>query len=234
MKRLVVQSNYLLLWTDTNYVNPNAVFSMKNTIFNFSPDTGVFEIKESGSGAHTFTNDEIQLGNVLGEGDVPYDQGSLFTFLTENTGNFNPAPGGSGAFLETVIEISSAQILAMGSAITLLASPGLGKYYEIQKVIFEYTHNTTAYIFPTSPTFYLDGCFDVYVDKILLTTATSGVILANANVRNTYVSGGTNVKYNRDALNSPLIMGTTNGDNPTTGNGTLRVIIFHKTRTFGE
>jgi hypothetical protein len=41
------------------------------------------------------------------------------------------------------------------------------------------------------------------------------------------------VRTNRDVLNSNLVIGTQNNDNPISGNGTLRVKITYKIETFG-
>lgn len=144
---------------------------------------------------------------------------------------------GSNEYTTVVVPVSSAQILAMGgSPITLLSSPGAGKYYVINRVTLEYTFNTTPYTFSVSPTFYLDGCFDSYIDRALLTTSTNSVATISGNLRNTYQvgsgSGSVSVKTNRDILNANLIMGTPNGDNPTAGDGTMNVIIEYKIVTF--
>ena len=157
-------------------------------------------------------------------GKIVTDIGQLVTAANEGS-------------VPTIVEVSSAQILAMGTTpIELLAAPGAGKYFDIDKVIIEYLHNGTAYTVPSSPTFYLDGAFDAYIDKIILTSASNSVATVNANSRNTITvgsgSGSVKIVYNRDILNSNLIMGTTNGDNPTLGNGTIRVKIYSKTVTF--
>lgn len=140
-------------------------------------------------------------------------------------------------FTTVVRPITSAQIKNMGtSTITLLPAPGVNQYYVINRVVLEYTFGSLAYIFPTSLSFYLDGCFDSYIDKTLLTSLTNTVATISGNLRNTYQvgsgSGSTLVKTNKDVLNANLIMGTQNNDNPTTGDGTLNVIIEYKIVTF--
>jgi hypothetical protein len=140
-------------------------------------------------------------------------------------------------FTTVVRPITSAQIKTMGtSAITLLPAPGVNQYYVINRVVLEYTFGSLAYIFPTSLSFYLDGCFDSYIDKTLLTSLTNTVATISGNLRNTYQvgsgSGSTFIKTNKDVLNANLSMSTQNNDNPTTGDGTLNVIIEYKIVTF--
>ena len=140
-------------------------------------------------------------------------------------------------FTTVVRPITSAQIKTMGtSAITLLPTPGTNKYYVVNRVTLEYTFGSLAYIFPTSLAFYLDGCFDSYIDKTLLTSTTNSVATISGNLRNTYQvgsgSGSVLVKTNKDVLNASLSMGTQNSDNPTTGDGTMNVIIEYKIVTF--
>ena len=140
-------------------------------------------------------------------------------------------------FTTVVRRITSAQIKTMGTrAITLLPAPGANKYYVVNRVTLEYTFKTIPYIFPVSPVFYLDGCFDSYIDKTLLTSSTNTVATISGNLRNTYnvgtASGSTFVKTNKDVLNSSLIMSTNSSDDPTLGDGTMNVIIEYKIVTF--
>jgi hypothetical protein len=145
--------------------------------------------------------------------------------------------GTSSEFIEQLIELSSVEILTLGTPFELLPAPGAAQYYVIDRIQIEYKFNGTAYVFPSSPTFYLDGCFDSYVDKTLLTSATDSVCVISGNLRNTLTvgsgSGSVQVKTNKDVLNANLVMGTPNGDNPTTGDGSLRIKIYYKIETFG-
>jgi len=140
-------------------------------------------------------------------------------------------------YTEVAIPLSSAQILTLGTPIELLPTPGANKYYIIERVAIEYTFNSAAYVFPTSPTFYLDGAFDSYIDKTLLTSGTDTVATISGNLRNTLTvgsgSGSVQVKTNKDILNSNLIIGTSNGDNPTTGDGNILIKIWYKIETKG-
>ena len=148
--------------------------------------------------------------------------------------------GGGGSAIPTLYEeipINSAQILSLGSSIQLLPNSGINKYYIIDQVAIEYTFNGIAYVFPSSQTFYLDGAFDSYIDKAILTSNTDTVATISGNLRNTYNvgtgSGATFVKTNKDVLNTNLIMGMQNNDNPINGNGTLLVKIWYRIETKG-
>jgi len=48
-----------------------------------------------------------------------------------------------------------------------------------------------------------------------------------------YLIGSEAWHYMSSAINSGLYLSTDTSENPTTGNGTLRVKIYHKTITFG-
>lgn len=139
-------------------------------------------------------------------------------------------------FQVTTINITSLQILGLSTPIELLPAPGIDKYYVIDRIEYKYTFNTLPYTLPSSPTLYLDGCFDSYIDKTLLTSATNAVCVINGNLRNTITvgsgSGAVKVITNKDVLNSNLILGTTNGENPFGGDGTIQIIIYYKIQTF--
>lgn len=138
-------------------------------------------------------------------------------------------------YSEKIIKLTSAQIKTLGSSIELLEAPGADKYYVIDRIQIEYKFGTAAYIFPTSPSFYLDGCFDSYVIKTLLTGLTNSVCVITGNLRNTITvgsgSGSVQVITNRDILNSNLVIGTPNGDDPTTGDGEMIIKIYYKIET---
>lgn len=140
--------------------------------------------------------------------------------------------------IEASVPIKSADILALGTTpFELLPAPGEGYYYVIERIAIEYTFGTAGYILPTSPTLYLDGCFDAYIDRSLITATNDTVCTISGNLRNTITvgSGSGNVKVitNKDVLNSNLVIGTMNSDNPTTGDGSLNVKITYRIATFG-
>lgn len=138
------------------------------------------------------------------------------------------------SYTETIVNISSAQILAMGSSpVELLPAPGAGKYYDIDKVILEYTHVTTAY-----------SATDEYVDfnygnlPFCSLTSLIGISSNNAQIVNSLVNNYDSITVGglvviNTPINQSVIFGTLSGNDPTLGDGTLRVKIYHKTITFG-
>ena len=169
----------------------------------------------------------------LGTKHPGYDGGYAPTAIT--VADFAAGLPQNSEYTEVIKELTSAQILTLGTPIELLQAPGVGKYYVIDRIQLEYTFNTTPYIFPTSGTFYLDGCFDAYVTRTILVDTQNTVCVLRANLRNTITvgsgSGSVQVLTNRDVLNSNLIIGTPNGDNPTNGDGTLKIKIYYKIET---
>lgn len=132
----------------------------------------------------------------------------------------------------TTVNISSAQILAMGSTpIELLPAAGVGKYYDIEKVIIEYTYISGTYgsIYPVfqqgdktnygligwdGTTFPLESCIFV--------------------INDTAIGSSSGYPTNSPILtNNPFRLTTNSGADPTGGVATLRAIITYTTRTFG-
>jgi hypothetical protein len=142
-----------------------------------------------------------------------------------------PPPGGSD-YTETIVNISSAQILAMGTTpIELLPAPGVDKYYDIDKIILEYTHVTTVYTLAGDRNINIFGNFGSYLtdiySSILSSNYNSACIVELGNYSSDIASAG-----GYQALNDNIQM-YISGGNPTGGDGTLRVKIYHKTITFG-
>jgi hypothetical protein len=174
------------------------------------------------------------------------EKGSRLT-IQEMDGNFNYLYTASlgGGYEEVIVNISSAQILAMGDTpIELLPAPGENKYYDIEKIVFEYTFNSIPYegarfirMVGGYESSWLSGEF--YFDL------SNGVLIHN--------SHGDIHKYDSQSDSQIIITRKSNsinesislqaGDedglefsasNPTNGDGALRAIIKYKVRTFGE
>jgi hypothetical protein len=135
---------------------------------------------------------------------------------------------------EVIINISSAQILSMGSSpIQLLPNAGLNKYY-IFEGILEFIGNSTQYSIPDSTSairIYYDQSFNgagCYFNKAFLLSKGSSVIPFNS-----IPNVGTNNAQNGIGLNSSIFLSTNNSENPTNGNGTIRIILKYKIKTFG-
>ena len=138
---------------------------------------------------------------------------------------------------EVTIPINSADILTLGTSFELLEAPGEENYYIIERVIVEYNYKGIAYVFPTSPTLSLTGCFNSFIEKKILTSTTNALCIINGNLTNTITvgsgSGSVKVISTTGPINSGLYLQTTDSDNPTTGNGTLNVKITYRIATFG-
>jgi hypothetical protein len=167
---------------------------------------------------------------ALGIDEIANDIETAFTAI-------NALEGGGSDYTETIVNISSAQILAMGSTpIELLPAAGAGKYYDYFGFC-ELHYGTAPYVFTADAI--LVGGADSYagtlVDFQFLTQSTDKYV----NFRNTEsfrvgISGMTNqVVSSFGSINEAIIITSYNGANPTDGDGTLRVKIYHKTITFG-
>lgn len=141
-------------------------------------------------------------------------------------------PAGGDTATTTVVDISSAQILAMGSSpVELLPASGEGNYYDIHKIILEYTHVSTAY--SSADDLYIYQGANLYgANKQLITNEQSGFVILDAKNITPDTVNGLNI-HEADQLNSAVSLGTWNGANPTLGDGTLRAIITYTLRTFG-
>lgn len=142
-------------------------------------------------------------------------------------------------YTETIVNISSAQILAMGTnPIELLPAAGVGKYYDIDKVLFE-SSGTIDYTIGVGSYIYIYEGIIGYVSANLLRPASSQVPLyANLKSSPGYDSADgipmTNALATNRAVELSYYDDTNLVPNPTGGDGTLRVKIYHKTLTFGS
>jgi hypothetical protein len=146
------------------------------------------------------------------------------------------APSGGGSeYTETIVNISSAQILAMGTTpIELLPAPGVGKYYDYEGFL-EYTHVSTDYIISDDLVL---GSFSSYGGKYIssnILSSTDNYIIGFNNKGGGQEVGlvAGNVISFKQLLNEPIHLFTFSEVDPTDGDGTLRVKIYHKTITFG-
>jgi hypothetical protein len=158
---------------------------------------------------------------ALGMDEVARDISNIITAV-------NALEGGSD-YTETIVNISSAQILAMGtSPIELLPAAGAGKYYDIDKVVIEYTHVSTAY---TSNYIMLINDGGNPLSYSQFSNSNSFVELT---LNQTFVDVVEGVGLSQmNTLNQALVLTTYDGVSPTLGDGTMRVKIYHKTITFG-
>lgn len=135
---------------------------------------------------------------------------------------------------EVVINVSSAQILSMGSSpIQLLPNAGLNKYYVFEGGL-EFIGTGNQYIFSPEKavTIYYDqsfnkaGCY-FYIDLFESKNSSVTPFTSIPNI-------GNNSNYqNGILLNSSIYLSTLNGNNPISGTGTIRIVLRYKVKTFG-
>jgi hypothetical protein len=120
-------------------------------------------------------------------------------------------------------------ILAMGtSPIELLPQPGANKYYDWYAIV-EYTFNTEGYsvlsnyVLGTSNTFE-GGTIQL---NFLGTENIACILRPSPSVVSPEAT------YFGVQMNDSIVFTTWGSDNPTLGDGTMRVKIYHKTITFG-
>lgn len=125
-----------------------------------------------------------------------------------------------GGGTTTTVDISSAQILNWGAANTLLLTELSGNtYYDIEKIIYEFTFDSTVYTWNDDININyknIDGVFASVASRSL-----------NSLITSTDVSIDTEYTYCCQGLylNANL--------SPTLGDGTIRAIITYTVRTFG-
>lgn len=131
--------------------------------------------------------------------------------------------------LYTEVDITSAEIKNIFSVPKdLLTTSGVGTYYDIVSLIFEYTHVTTPYTFANEYKLLYDTDEIAFISKSLTANSTNRVVSVqgfNANVG----VGGT--LHSTHKLNTKVTL--TAPSNPTIGNGTIKVKITYKIVTFG-
>lgn len=122
----------------------------------------------------------------------------------------------------SAVTITSVQMLSIGSTpIEILPAPGASKYYDF-KVYFEYIFNTTPYTVTgqlqliDNTTKRVTNLFDINGQL------TDRALVSDINSQNQFLS-----------INSNLELTTSNGSDPTLGDGTLKIKIFYNIVDFG-
>jgi hypothetical protein len=175
----------------------------------------------------------VFLSAIQDENGSAYSEAAWDVFRYEQCGAVNqgeianPYP----AYTETVVDITAAQILAMGTTpIELLPAAGANKYYDVEKIILEYTNNTTAYSLVDDFLRVTYSTLGYSIDKQVITAGMDTICITDS----TYSISVGNQLFSQALLpNASIELTTDNGTDPTLGDGTLRVKIYHKTVTFG-
>lgn len=175
---------------------------------------------------------------IIKNGFISNGSGVINGVLSATTlyGNGSNLIGLNYVYSSTTINISSYQILNMGtSPIELLPQPGVNKYYDIEKIILEYTHNTTPYTYTLPIYVYIIGGDWALLPQLFITQPTSKWVKLTSWNTDTYNSGGSfSAVVRGSGLNQSVTLNTWNNTNPTLGDGTLRVIITFTIRIFGS
>lgn len=170
---------------------------------------------------------------ALGMDEVARDIENIIEQVNTNTEDIANMSGGS-EYTETIVNISSSEILSMGDTpIELLPAAGAGKYYEYYGLV-EFDYGTTYYLLNDRIGI---GCSQDYS----ATFFSEQIITSTENVAKKFSMGApsesastaTALKSYPVRMNRPVEMFTYDATNPTNGDGTLRVKIYHKTITFG-
>lgn len=173
------------------------------------------------------------LGDIQDANGVAYVEADWDIFRYEQCGSVNSSEVANPYPAPTVatVDITSAQILAMGTTpIELLPAPGAGMYYDVEKVVLEYTASTQ---YTTTSRIAFDGALTAFVNTPL-SSATNRIVNVSTNsVEKFTVYGEDMWSFYNLPINRELALRAIGGVNPTGGDGTLRAIITYTVRTFG-
>lgn len=129
----------------------------------------------------------------------------------------------------TVVNISSAEILNLVSEpVTLLPAPGDGKYYDIDRIIFEFTYNSLVYNSVGDYLTVYNGKGTSSFYAALITDSQDSACVCK--MAASFDSGGGGLAVAPlVGINAPLLL--TSEGNITSGNGTLKAKIYYKVNT---
>ena len=139
---------------------------------------------------------------------------------------------------ETIVSVSAVEIQGLSlSPKDLLPTPGSGKYYEFDKFIFEFDYGTTKYTSGGKNAFIISqGSRIASVDVTLVTGDSDRVAVVTA-----YIPangdwggiGGGNPQTAVFSLNQKVTLGMHDVPTLKDGNGTMRILMRYRVRTFG-
>lgn len=129
------------------------------------------------------------------------------------------------------VPVSSSQILNMGNTpISLLAAPGAGFYYDIPKIIIEYTYNTAPYS-TSAKQLVMSNAQVAIVEQTIITATSNRVAIIEPTKYD--ASASPYIVHNVSQLNRALEFSTIDASDPTLGSGTMNIKIWYKIRSFG-
>ena len=158
-----------------------------------------------------YTVSGIQDGDQL-FGYRPSDGGTYLFSGVQSQGTSSPQI--------TAVDFDSADILDFDAGKIPLGSPSdTDQYYDIEKIVFEFTPGGANYVLGVP--IRIRGAFVADVDQTLITQGTQQTLILRAQTAPTAPIG----------TGAALTISTASA--PTTGTGTMRMIIFYTIRTFG-
>lgn len=208
-----------------------SITSYSSNIIMKNPFSGAsFSLLSSGSylnltGTNSFNITGLTTSNTGIAGSIWNNQGVLNI-------------GSSFSYLRyTEVNISSASLLDIdNNNISLLTTLGTGSYYDLDRIIFEFSKGTASYTW-TNDYFIINAPSgsQTYFDINLITSGQTGAIIIKD--FNSEMPTGeeftTNRRINVNGTNSDISIYSFNGTAPTVGNGTIKAKIWYYIRTFG-
>ena len=139
-----------------------------------------------------------------------------------------------GGKLVSTTLLDAKQILSMGGkSVELLPTPGVDKYYDVEKIVIEYIYGSKPYALNTQLALRFGREGSYYIARIpyaLITLSRSAACVVN-NFMSTDLLG-TNISVPAiQPTNEALTIGTSDTNNPINGDGSLRVTTYYEVRT---
>lgn len=206
----------------------------------YNNTTNTIELTDNDNNSFNIYIDEFSGMTVNGTLSATTISGGTFYGDGSNLTNIN-------GYSTTVVNISSAQILNMATTpIELLPAPGVNKYYDIDKIILEYTYGTSIYDVPSNTwvrcyfsSLGAAASSPIYIveAQTLFEEASNRVVIAErTGFQNTIASYPRQTENANSIvdLNTQFLMNSFGSIGVfTPGDGTLRAIITYTIRTFG-
>ena len=144
-----------------------------------------------------------------------------------------PAPTPAPLYLE--VDITSAQILAIGtSPIEPLPAAGANQYYDVDKLILEHTLSIDENLYSNSELSIIsNGSVIAQTNVSFLGADENTVAIVPVTLLQNNATDGIVEVGGLGIINRNLRLGTPDDTNPTGGDGTLKVKIWYTVRTFG-
>lgn len=151
--------------------------------------------------------------------DITADAGSTAKYPSVNAvQNFVAASLGTAIVKRAIIQVSSAELLALNSnRKTLIAAQGANTIIYLMNTVIKYSYSTAPYVYTYPPYFVLGnqsrGIFNSIINQ-------------SVDCLQCYTDGTNSIDYSTSIVNSPLQLAM-DGFNPTSGGGFLEIHITY-------